>query len=308
MEKRKRSLGVVLVGTFLRLNGRLPLGWHYFWGDVAAWLLRVVLRYRSHVVDTNLARSFPAMDYAAIGETRRRFYRHFGEILAETLWLAGCRGERGIARFRRAGLIETPDPEPLNRFRDAGRPVMVLASHTGNWELLGTLLYTARTRPYTVQPGDIAVVYKRLSSRLWDDLLRENRCTLVAHTDFDGYVESRQMPRFALSRRGEPLVYLFPADQAPYAGTSRVDVGTFLHQETKAMTGGAALARKLGMAVVYLRFRSEARGRYTVGYVPVCEDASQMETEEILRRYFRLLEEDIAAQPFNYLWTHRRWK
>ena len=297
-----------IVGAFLRLHGRLPLAYHYFWGDVAAWVLRRLLRYRVSIVDTNLARSFPELDYAALEQVKRRFYRHFGEIVAETLWLAGCRGERGIARFRRQALVETPDPSPLNRLHDTGRPVMVLAAHTGNWELLGTLLSTTRGKPCSVRPADIAVVYKRLTSRLWDAVLRENRCGLVAHAGFDGYVESKQMLRFALEHRDEPRVYLFPMDQAPYAGTSRTAVGTFLHQETAAMTGGAALARKLGMAVVYLRFRCETRGRYTVEYLPICDDAAQMETEEIVRRYYALLEADIKAQPFNYLWTHKRWK
>ncbi len=27
-----------------------------------------------------------------------------------------------------------------------------------------------------------------------------------------------------------------------------------------------------------------------------------------MRRYYKLLEADIEAQPWNYLWTHNRWK
>lgn len=308
MRKRTRSFGAVLLDGYLRLKGRFPLSYHYFWGRIAAWLCRDVVHYRTRETMVNLSRSFPGMKYAELKETERRFYAHLGDIFAETVWFAGCRGERGIQRFRRQHLIESLNPETLNRFHDEGRPVMVFASHTGNWELLGSLLSTSWGEPFTVRPGDIAVVYKRLSSRVWDEVLRDNRCGIVAHTDFDGYVESKEMLRYALSHREEPLVYLFPNDQAPYQGASRADVGTFLHQDTQAMTGGAALARKLGMAVVYLRWRAEARGRYTVEYVPLAADASQLTVEEILRRYYALLEEDVQAQPFNYLWTHRRWK
>ena len=308
MRKSKRSPGAVLLDGVLRWKGRLPLGYHYFWGSVAAWFFTRVLRYRKAVVEANLARSFPELDNAAREAVKRRFYARLGEIFAETVWFAGCRGERGIARFRRQGIIRTLNPELLNRFHDTGRSVMVFASHTGNWELLGSLLSAPGPVPFTVRPEDIAVVYKRLSSRVWDEALRDNRCGIVAHTGFDGYVESKQMLRFALEHRDEPRVYLFPNDQAPYAGSTRTAIGTFLHQETQAMTGGAALARKLGMAVVYLRFRCEARGRYTVEYVPLCDDAAPLSTDELLRRYYMLLEADITAQPFNYLWSHRRWK
>ena len=44
----------LLKGT-LRLLSKLPLGVHYALGGVLAWLARVVVRYRRHVVDHNLA-------------------------------------------------------------------------------------------------------------------------------------------------------------------------------------------------------------------------------------------------------------
>ena len=74
------------------------------------------------------------------------------------------------------------------------------------------------------------------------------------------------------------------------------------------MTGGTALACKFGMSVSYLRWKSVERGRYSVELVPICKDASGETPEGLMRKYYDLLEKDIQDQPWNYLWSHRRWK
>ena len=34
----------------------------------------------------------------------------------------------------------------------------------------------------------------------------------------------------------------------------------------------------------------------------------QQQVQAIMEKYYTLLEEDINAQPWNYLWSHKRWK
>ena len=308
MDKKKRTPGVALTEGFLRLNGRLPLGYHYFWGRVFAWLMRSVLHYRSDVVMTNLARSFPDKKYGELKAISKRFYAHLGDIIAEAVWFAGCRGERGVRRFRKQGLVEFTNPEVINRIYAAGSSAVVMSSHAGNWELLGCFISAGPGEPVQVAAKDMHVVYKRLSSDFWDAVMGDNRCSLVAHTDFDGYVESRSVLRSAVMRRGEPSVYVFPTDQYPYKGAASYDIGTFLCQDTKALAGGAALASRFGMAVVYMRWEAVERGKYRVTFVPVSDDASGEEPASLMRKFYDLLEQDIAACPHNYLWTHKRWK
>jgi KDO2-lipid IV(A) lauroyltransferase len=81
-----------------------------------------------------------------------------------------------------------------------------------------------------------------------------------------------------------------------------------MHQDTVTMTGGAGLAVKLDMVVAYLRFQEREGGGYRLSVVPICEHAAQMAPAEIMNKYYQLLEEDLEEQPWNYLWTHKRWK
>jgi KDO2-lipid IV(A) lauroyltransferase len=125
---------------------------------------------------------------------------------------------------------------------------------------------------------------------------------------FEGYLESRRVLRYALEHRSERKVYNFITDQYPYFSKKDPLHVRFMNQDTVTMTGAADLARKLGMSVFFLSTLEEEQGRYRFRYIPICEDASSLSSGEIMARYYALLDEDLRKQPWNYLWTHRRWK
>ena len=192
---------------------------------------------------------------------------------------------------------------------EAAPSLVVMYSHCGNWELfggIGSYNYTDTPLPFTEQ--NFCVVYRELSSRAWDAVMRDNRfAPLRDRKGFTGYIESKDLVRYAFNHRDEKKVYNVNTDQRPYfASPANMEV-TFLGQRVQTMTGAAALARKFGMAVAYLSMRRERRGHYVLHYTPICEDASKMDLKDIMQQYYTLVEQDIREQPANYLWTHRRF-
>ena len=296
-----------LVKSIMRLLSLLPLRLHYSLARFVSWLAEKVLRYRLDEVTVNLSRSFPEKKYKELKEIRHRFYQHFGNIVAETVWYGGCRGPE---RLRASHLVEMVNPEELNRMYDAAPGVMVLMSHAGNWELIGGVAsynYTDTEECYTEQ--NFCVVYLRQSSAMWDAILRDNRTApLIDPKNYPGYIEARQAVRYVYEHKDEKKIYNFITDQAPYFDAPDYLRVNFLNQECASMKGAAALASKFGMAVCFLSMQTAGRGRYLMKYIPICDNASQMSPEDIMREYYKLLEADIREQPWNYLWTHRRWK
>lgn len=309
-KEKNRTFGSVVLGAFLRLKGKLPLSYHYFWADFFGWILRTV-RYRYDVVMINLARSFPEKKYKELKKIASEVYRHFGELIAEGIWYSACKGDKGRRRLHRQNIISLANTREFNEFF-AGCPkgVMVLNSHSGNWELIGGILnYNYdETCALDLGPEQIAFVYKHLHSRTWDILIRHNRLGVLADLDFDGYQESGEILRYAVEHKNDKKFYLFITDQHPYKGAKGVGIGEFMHQDTKSMTGAGALAAKFGMGVVYLRWNRTRRGHYDLTLVPMFQDATGMDPAEIMKSFYKLLEEDLCKQPFNYLWTHKRWK
>jgi KDO2-lipid IV(A) lauroyltransferase len=299
-------LGVFLLKVPLRLLGLLPLRVHYALGRFVAWLAEDVVRYRRDVVMHNLTKAFPEKNVWDLKPIRKAFYQHFGELVAEAVWFGGCRKAK---RLRRARLVEVENPEVAARLFEAAPSMVVMYSHCGNWELYGGIeSYNYTDRPLPFNEQNFCVVYRELSSRAWDDVMRDNRfAPLKDRKHFPGYIETKDLIRYAYSHRDEKKIYNVNTDQRPYfESPANMDVD-FFGQQVQTMTGAAALARKLGMSVAYLSMRRERRGHYVMRYEPICEDASKLGVAEIMQQYYRLVEADIRQQPENYLWTHQRF-
>lgn len=305
--QKKRSLGVRLVEAFLHLNGRLPLRYHYFQAGILAWLLDRVLHYRRDVVTVNLSRCFPDKTYEEIKAIRKQFYRHFANTLAESVWFSACRGDKGRKRLVDSHIVEMINPEVLNSLYNGARQLMILEAHTGNWEIFGGILNYSYSQEVAFKADSIAVTYMRLSSPLWDRVMEDSRTAAVADQGFDGYIETKEALRFALGNKDRKYVYNFITDQYPYTYGQHPEVD-FMHQKTATMTAATSLACKLDMAVCYLRFQCREDGGYTMTFVPLSRHAKGQDPLELMRQYYKLLQEDLQEQPWNYLWTHKRWK
>lgn len=297
-----------LLKGVMSLFAALPLKVHYWNAKGFAWFIGSVVRYRRDDVMINLARSFPELKYKELKKICKQFYQHFADLLVEAVWFGGCSPER----FRNQRIVELADVDSFNYLYENSTSVMLMTSHCGNWELHGGYFHSNYTgKPMAMREDNCCVVYKRLTSEVWDEIMGENRCATLTHKgkkDFHGYIESNEIIRYVLTHRDEKTFYLINTDQCPYKSAKTFSVVDFLNQKTATMTAAAALARKCHMSVAFLGMKNDRRGHYTMECHPICVDAAQMDLDEIMKRYYALLEADIKAEPYNYLWTHRRWK
>ncbi len=288
------------------IPGKLPLKFHYFMGDILVWIAENMLHYRSDVVWINISRSFPDLKYKALKKIYRDFYRHLGEIFAEAVWF----GASSYGRLYDSGIVTVMNPEEINEYFHSSPSMTVLSTHCGNWELLGGFLgyRTSTGAKVEIREEDVNVVYKKLSSDVFDEVFKRNRIAPLEVVGTECEVESSNVLRFAVRHKDERRVYIYPTDQAPYWKAGKHPIGEFMHQETNAMLGSVGIACRFSHAVMYMKMRRMERGRYEMTLIPICRDASQMTPEEIMRRYYDLLEEEINETPHNWLWTHKRWK
>jgi len=287
----------------LCLCGSLPLRWLYAAGGFASWVMDHVINYRKGVVYANIARSFPDMDYDEIDRTAHEYYARIGELAAETIWFGGCRGNG--RKLRKQKIYEYANPELLLEIQEK-TGVMAMKSHCGNWELFGGIYdYVDIPDFETRLPKDrIFVAYKPMHNKVSDIVFYENRRAPLP--DYQGLIEDSRLMRHAILNRMQRPVYVLNADQYPYQACHYV--GTFLHQPTQGMLGGFSLAVKLGFAVLYMREERICRGHYRLTFEVIEENAKGMDPEELMRKYYSLLEEDIRKDPVNWLWSHKRWR
>lgn len=301
-----KDLCVHIVRGLIVLLSKLPLKFHYFMGDVLAWLAGGVFRYRRDMVMLNLSRSFPELKYKEIRKICKDFYRHFGEIFAETIWFGGS----SYRRLRKSRIVTVMNQSEVSELFDSTPSMTVLSTHCGNWEILGGLLGydTPDGSRLSVPESAISVVYKKMSNAVSDRVFALNRIAPLEKVGTECEVESHNILRYSLKHRNERRMYIYPTDQAPYWGAGKHPIGMFMNQQTNAMMGSVGVACKLSHSVMYLKMKRVERGRYEMTFIPICRDASLVTPEEIMRRYYDLLQEEIQETPANWLWSHNRWK
>ena len=301
-----KSFAVSLIRGLMVLLSKLPLKFHYFMGDILAWLAMNVMHYRSGVVWKNLSRSFPQLKYRELKKIYKDFYKHFGEIFAEAIWFGGSSYER----LRKNGIVTVMNPEEISEMYDSSPSMTILSTHCGNWELMGGFLgyRTATGGKICFEEKDITVVYKKLKNHLFDRVFALNRIAPLVDVGTECEVESSSILRYSIQRRNEKRVYIYPTDQAPYYKSGPHPIGKFMHQDTMAMLGSVGVACRLSHSVMYMKMKQVERGRYEMTLIPICRNASESTPEEIMRKYYDLLEEEINETPHNWLWSHNRWK
>lgn len=293
-----------LLQFLLHMIGRLPLSVHHFNAKWIAFLIERVVKYRVALVDENLGYAFPEKSAAERLEIRHKFYIHFANLFVEALFFGACNNPK---RLKRSGLVTMKNPELLNEMFDKCPSLMVMNSHAGNWELLsGVQSYS--DVPLSFRKEDICVVYRRLHSRVWDEIIADNRTTpLRDGKEFKGYLESKEVMMNIMRNKDRHRLLIFNTDQRPYFNLQNAPSLTFMNRECKIMDGAANIAHRLSFGVVYLRMYEQRSGHYVMELVPICEDASKMDAQQIMKKYYELLEQDLRKQPHNYLWTHNRW-
>ena len=295
-----------IVRGVIVLLSKLPLKFHYFMADIMALLMRKVVRYRYSTVMINLSRSFPDRKYKEIEKIAKDFYTHLGEIFAEAIWFGGS----SYKRLYDSGMVTVTNPEELNELYLSTPSMTVLSTHCGNWELMGGFLgyRTSSGTKVAIREEEIRVVYKKLSNPVSDEVFKRNRVAALERVGTTCEIESSNILRHAVSNKDKRLVYIYPTDQAPYWKAGKHPIGEFMHQQTNVMLGSVGVACKLSHSVMYMKMKRVERGKYEMTLIPICRNASEMTPEQIMRKYYDLLEEEINETPHNWLWTHKRWK
>ena len=297
----------IIQGTMAVLSA-LPLRLHWANAHLVGWIANHLVRYRRKVVCENIDRSFPDAPEHLRKRYVRDFYRHFGRLVCETIWFSHTTARR----MERSQIVSAVNPEESARLQSVAPGTIILAGHYANWELLFGFEHFALPEgsadSYAFKRSNVAMVYKKLTSPLWDEIFRECRLRLLG-TDFENYIESAGILRHVVEHHGDGYFYMFDTDQRPYANAKAVMDVEFMGQPAQTMYAGAGVAHKYGLAVSYLSMTRKPSGKgYLCELKTICDDASKMEVQQIMDEFYRLLEADIRKDPGEYLWSHKRWK
>jgi len=262
-----------------RLGGRI--------GTLGYWPLGI----RRAVVERQLEAALPDLPRAEIERIARAAYEHLGRTSIETAVLPSHSAREIIDLFESVSGWEL-----VERSLAAGKGLMFVTGHLGNWELGGAYL-AARGVP-------IDVVARHMANPLFDRYLTATRQRIgmtVVH-DEDAV---RRVPRSL--RAGRAVAFLIDQGAVGLASTWV----PFFGRQAKTPRGPAVFALRLGTPVIFGAALRQPSGRFRLSLEQVeVEDTGDREADvdRIVANYTSTLERWVRTAPEQYFWHHRRWK
>lgn len=233
----------------------------------------------------HLAIAFPELPEAERTRIGQASHAHLGTVAAEILWLSTRHCRHLEAHVHTEGL------DRARALRAAGRPIMLLSGHCGNWEMLGATSNCAGL--------EIAVVARAL------DEPSLHRVLVAARRRFGTRIVDRGKPGAAREllralRRGG-LGMLIDQDTAvdgawvPFFGRPAY---------TPVAAARLALRRNVAVLPSFIERLPDGSHLARVGE-PLDLPDDEVEATAVMTH---AIEEQIRRVPEQWVWMHRRWR
>jgi KDO2-lipid IV(A) lauroyltransferase len=254
---------------------------------IVFFLLYRVIGYRKKIVKSNMLRCF-SYSSSELNKHVKQFYKHLSGLLIEPFLTQGL-SEKYLSKrvvFKN---------ELTEQYHKEGRMVFLAMGHMGNWEWLGTIApaYTS---------FDTSIVYQKLSNPNMEKYINKSRGKYGT-----ACIEMREVLRFLIEakKKPNPTVMSFLGDQVP--NSDKCAIVDFFGESMYFYDGYEKLAKRLGAVVLYVH--SEIIDN-TYVYTPELINDFKLTPnyDKTVADYAKLLEGNIRKQPYNWLWSHRRWK
>lgn len=267
----------------------LPFPVLYAISDTLYILFYYVIGYRKKVIFQNISNSFPERSEKERIEICKKFYRHFCDLIVESLKTFTISKKEVLKR------VVCKNPEAVDKYFDQGRNVIIAGGHFNNWEIFAVAVDS-------ILKHKTVALYTPLSNKYFDEKMRSTRgkygLTMIS---------TKKIKRYFEENPNDVTITVFGFDQSP-SNPRSAHWMTFLHQDTGFQFGIEKFAKEYDSIVVYGRINKEKRGHYSFEFFEITTTPKETPHGEIVEKAAQFLEKDIRALPQYWLWSHRRWK
>ncbi len=266
----------------------LPWRILYLISDILSFIVFKIFSYRKKIIRSNLNIAFPQKSLSEIEKIEHEFYRHFIDNFIETIKFLSISNADITKRIR-------TNWEHEGWFDKQTQPTVILMGHVMNWELISLVFGTKIPYPSMT-------VYLHLSNQLFDSLMQEIRSkrNLIL-------LRSEHFSQEFLKYRRTNFTIALAADQNPPGPENSVWLD-FFGRSAPFTFGPEQIATLYNARVLYFQVKKIKRGYYETSFQCLTNQPKNCPKTDITKKYISLLEENIQADPANYLWTHNRFK
>jgi KDO2-lipid IV(A) lauroyltransferase len=257
---------------------------------LVAWAVRTIDRKHVRIAIKNLTRSVNVCPSARIPAFIKRMYENVGLGFVEMLMVPRLLRMRAIPRY-----VKLIRYDVFDRLAEAGRGVIVVIAHMGNWEIGGVAT--------TLAGYPIESLAKPIRNPWIEDYLRRFR-TVTGQKIIPRDRALGEMIR-VLQRKGMLVVQI---DQDARQSGIYVD---FFGRPASTHRAPATLSLKYDAPIVLVNTYREDALNYAVCSDPIYPETFRGSADPVralTQAYSERLEGFIREHPDQWFWMHDRWK
>lgn len=247
----------------------------------------LVARRQNRLMREHLAIAFPELDAPGRKKLIADCWRHLGMAATELMHLRGRPPAEGAKH------VEVRGFEAVTAAREAGKTVVVLTGHCGNWELISTANGSHGL--------GLAAIARELDEAALHNFAVDLRSHLGSETIARGSTGAASQIRRVLRHKGA-LVLLIDQD---IAKAESIFV-PFFGRLAWTPTAAATLALRLHAVVVPTFAERRPDGTHLLTFHPALDLPEDVQEATALMTV--AIENQIRRQPHQWVWMHRRWR
>ena len=239
------------------------------------------------ILDKNISFAFSNADQEFKKIIKNKMWKSYGKILAEYVFMK---------RFRKINsekFLEIKGQEILEKIKTSNDPVVFVSGHFDNFELMAMHIEKSGV--------DLAAIYRPLNNNFLNPLMENIRKKYICHKQIKkGVSGTKEILKHFKSGTSVALMI----DQRVTQGIKSLLFGS----EAFTTTIPAQFVKKFNCKIIpiYIERKNDENFRLEI-MEPMSFDNDQS-VENITLKLNQLLEKMITRNPYQWIWSHNRWK
>ncbi len=239
------------------------------------------------IIKKNISFAFPKSDERFKKNIINNMWKSYGKILAEYVFIKNFR-EMESGKF-----LEIKGQEILEKIKSSKDPVIFVSGHFDNFELMAMHIEKSGV--------DLAAIYRPLNNNFLNPLMENIRKKYIC----------RKQIKKGISGTKEILKCFKSGTSVALMIDQRVSQGlkTLLFQnEALTTTIPAQFVKKFKCKIVPIYIERKNNENFILEIIEPISFNNDQSIESITLKLNQLLEKMIVKNPYQWIWSHNRWK
>ena len=239
------------------------------------------------IMDKNISFAFSNADQEFKKIIKNKMWKSYGKILAEYVF---------IKHFRKINpekFLEIKGQEILEKIKTSNDPVVFVSGHFDNFELMAMHIERSGV--------DLAAIYRPLNNNFLNPLMENIRKKYICHKQIKkGVSGTKEILKHFKSGTSVALMI----DQRVTQGIKSLLFGS----EAFTTTIPAQFVKKFNCKIVPIYIERKNNENFKLEIMEPMSFDNDQSIENITLKLNQLLEKMIIRNPYQWIWSHNRWK